>query len=176
MNPEPPAFDPEDPETIMPTLPAEAWADFETALRRRRPDELPPRPSDWTLVVYAGNQLGRVFPLKVGANVMGRSPLADLTLLDEEVSRQHARLWLEAQASGFRLTLEDMDSTNGTYVNGLPLASPMVLNSGDRIALGTHVLKLVSMDPLERLFHETLPSRVSPTEGRPWESSRPASS
>lgn len=147
---------PDDPESAFPTLPAEAWEDFETALRRRAPSERLPMPSQWALVVYAGAQLGRVFPLVPGEQVLGRSPQVNLTLMDEEVSRQHARLSLEIQEGQVRVTLEDLRSTNGTYVNGVPLVGAIRLEAGDRIALGGHVLKLVAMDSLERQFYETL--------------------
>lgn len=147
---------PEDPEAAFPTLPAEAWADFETALRQRSPSDRLPVPSEWAMVVYAGTHLGRVFPLVPGRQVIGRSPQANLSLLDEEVSRQHARLGLEFHGDQAEITLEDLGSTNGTFVNGIPLTGSTRLEAGDRVALGTHVLKLVAMDPLERQFHETL--------------------
>jgi len=147
---------PEDPEAGFPTLPAEAWADFETALRKRAPSEQLPAPGEWALVVYAGAQLGRVYPLAQGEQIIGRSPQANLTLMDEEVSRQHARLSLALRGEDAELVLEDLDSTNGTFVNGLPLKGSTRLEAGDRIAMGSHVLKLVAMDPLERQFHEKL--------------------
>jgi len=147
---------PEDPEAAFPTLPAEAWEDFETALRKRSVEEQLPLPSEWALVVYAGSQLGRVFPLRPGFNVLGRSPQVDLPLLDEEVSRQHARLSVEARGDQVEIILEDLGSTNGTFVNGSSVMGPCILGAGDRISLGTHVLKLVAMDPLERQFHATL--------------------
>lgn len=147
---------PDDPEAAFPTLPAEAWADFETALRRRAPSEQLPAPSEWALVVYAGANLGRVYPLSEGTQIIGRSPQAHLTLMDEEVSRQHASLSLQGQGGEAVVTLEDLDSTNGTFVNGIPLKGSQRLEAGDRITMGSHVLKLVAMDPLERQFHETL--------------------
>jgi len=147
---------PEDPNPAEPTLPENAWEDFETSLRKRRVEELAPEPCGWALVVYSGTQLGRVFPVMVGENVIGRSPAAGITLLDEEVSRVHSTLRLETGGEGDRLTLEDMGSTNGTFVNGQPVAGLHQLFAGDRLAIGGHVLKVVAMDPLERIFHETL--------------------
>jgi len=147
---------PEDPDAPDPTLPVDAWGDFETALRKRREDDLIPQPCGWALVVYAGTQLGRVFPLVPGENLIGRSPAAGVTLLDEEVSRIHSSLLLEAEGREDRLTLEDMGSTNGTFVNGQSLEGRRQVFAGDRFAIGGHVLKLVAMDPLERSFHETM--------------------
>ncbi len=147
---------PEDPDAPDPTLPASAWEDFETALRKRKEDDLFPEPFGWALVVYAGTQLGRVFPVLPGENVIGRSPAVGVTLLDEEISRVHSRLWLETGRDGDRLTLEDRGSTNGTFVNGQRVEGRHLVLAGDRVAIGGHVLKLVAMDPLERSFHETL--------------------
>jgi diguanylate cyclase (GGDEF)-like protein len=147
---------PDDPDAPDPTLPVEGWGDFETALRKRKEDDLVAEPCGWALVVYAGTQLGRVFPVVPGENVIGRSPTAAITLLDEEVSRIHSSLRLESSAEGDRLFLEDRGSTNGTFVNGQAVEGARPVAAGDRLAIGGHVLKLVAMDPLERTFHETL--------------------
>jgi diguanylate cyclase (GGDEF)-like protein len=103
-------------------------------------------------VAYAGSALGRIFPLGPGEAIIGRAPEVRVPLLDSEVSRHHARLWLE----GDHLQIEDLGSTNGTRVNGEPARSPQRLVAGDRLAIGAHVLKLVALDSLERAFHETL--------------------
>lgn len=131
--------------------------DYETALRKRRAQDMEFRPLEWALVVYAGLNLGRVFMLLPGENHIGRSSQARITLLDEEVSRMHACIHLEMLGDHHvELILEDLKSTNGTFINGRPLDGPAALVPGDRIAIGTHVLKLVGMDDLERSFHETL--------------------
>ena len=109
-------------------------------------------PAEWALVAYAGAALGRVFPLAAGQVIVGRAPDSGLSLLDGEVSRQHARF----QVDEGRVLVEDLDSTNGTRVNGNLVRGLAELRPGDRIAIGGHVLKLVFLDPLERAFHETL--------------------
>jgi diguanylate cyclase (GGDEF)-like protein len=139
-----------------PTVPIAGWPDFETALRKRFPGETGPVPCEYVVVVYAGAHLGRVFPLVSGPNIVGRSPQVDIALLDEEVSRIHATITLEQGPGGDRIRLEDNGSTNGTFLNGRPLARSMPLAPGDRIALGSHVLKLVAMDAMERAFHAVL--------------------
>ena len=148
---------PEDTDQADLTMPLPGGADFETALRKRRVQEFEPKPLEWALVVYAGSNLGRVFVLAPGENLIGRSTQAQITLLDDEISRTHARLRLEPGRDGdLVLILEDLKSTNGTFVNGRPLEGHYFLDSGDRINIGTHVLKVVAMDSLERSFHETL--------------------
>ena len=109
-------------------------------------------PAQWALVAYAGAALGRVFPLAAGQVIVGRAPDSGVPLLDGEVSRQHARFRVETG----RVQVEDLESTNGTQVNGLSVRGIAELRPGDRIAIGSHVLKLVFLDPLERAFHETL--------------------
>jgi diguanylate cyclase (GGDEF)-like protein len=147
---------PEDPDAPAPTMPVTGWPDFETAMRKRAPGEVHPHACEHVLVVYAGTHLGRVFPLNPGANLIGRSPNVDIPLVDEEVSRSHARVTLVEGPHGEEILLEDLGSTNGTFVNGSAVPSSVPLASGDRIALGNHVLKLVGMDPLERAFHAVL--------------------
>jgi len=158
MSPDNPPSDwPDDPEAPYPTVPVHSWGDMDTALRKRGPEDGVPEPSEWALVVYAGANLGRVFPLQPGQNVLGRSPQASITLLDEEVSRLHSCVHMDlVEAGNQRIFLEDLQSTNGTFLNGQPVLSPILMAAGDRISIGTHILKLVAMDPLERLFHETL--------------------
>jgi diguanylate cyclase (GGDEF)-like protein len=109
-------------------------------------------PSEWALVAYAGAALGRIFPLRSGASLIGRAPDVQVALLDGEVSRHHARIAL----TGGQVWLEDLGSTNGTLVNGERTDGVVILRAGDRLTIGGHVLKLVAMDPLERAFHETL--------------------
>ncbi|MCX6547942.1 MAG: GGDEF domain-containing protein, partial [Acidobacteria bacterium] len=123
-----------------------------TAVRHREPWEGLPAVLEWALVAYAGSTLGRVFPLPLGETLLGRSPDCGLALPDGEVSRRHA--CLHVTPGGVRL--EDLGSTNGTRLNGIPLHGSATLLAGDRVTVGGHVLKLVAMDPLERAFHETL--------------------
>ena len=137
-----------------PTMVLPSWPDFETALRKKTPGEAEAAGGEQVLVVYAGAQLGRVFPLLDGANVLGRSPSVDIVLMDEEVSRTHATLFLGPLPED--IYLEDAGSTNGTLLNGEMVAGRTLVVAGDRITIGNHVLKLVVMDALERAFHTVL--------------------
>jgi len=68
---------------------------------------------------------------------MGRDEKADISLPDPEVSRLHARIsWF-----GTQYVIEDLRSTNGTYVNGVRLRAPQPLNHGDKIAVGQTVFE-----------------------------------
>jgi len=134
----------------------EEWPEEPTVVRTKVPSAGTGPASEWALVVYAGHALGQVFPLAPGESVLGRSPQARVSLLDDEVSRLHAKVVLEDQGQGPSLLLQDLGSTNGTQLNGRPLAGPAPLKAGDRIGVGRHVLKVVAMDTLERAFHQTL--------------------
>ena len=63
---------------------------------------------------------------------VGRDPLADLSVDDSSLSRLHARFWVEQGA----VYVEDLGSTNGTLVNGLPLAAQRRLEEADHVCLG----------------------------------------
>jgi diguanylate cyclase (GGDEF)-like protein len=123
-----------------------------TVVRPKAAGDRVPTVAEWALVAYAGAALGRLFPLAPGEVVIGRSPDCAVSLLDGEVSRNHARL----RVSEWGIQAEDLGSTNGTLLNGELIEGPVQLKAGDRLGVGGHVLKLVAMDPLERAFHETL--------------------
>lgn len=72
------------------------------------------------------------------ATVLGRSDEADLVLQDPYASDFHLRL--VAQDSG--LTLHDLGSTNGTYVNGRRVTAPTQLRRGDTIQVGKTVMEV----------------------------------
>jgi len=97
--------------------------------------ELPPGPSD--VVVYADGAKPRT--VKIAASmVVGRAPECELLLDDTYVSQQHARIFGKKGA----WYVEDLGSTNGTYVNDQRLAAPAMVQPGDRIRVGTTVLEL----------------------------------
>lgn len=96
----------------------------------------------------AGSQFFLTAPLEAG-----RDPGLPLPLDDEQVSRRHLRL-VPTDGSA---TVEDLGSTNGTYVNDQPIHGPRELRVGDRIRVGLTVLQLRSTKELGRQ-----PSAVRP--------------
>ena len=79
----------------------------------------------------AGLKAGSAYSLSDGA-VLGRGDQADIQLQDTFASTQHARL----APHGDVMVLEDLGSTNGTYLNEEPLRGPQPLHPGDRIRIG----------------------------------------
>lgn len=98
------------------------------AAPERHASELP------CLIVITGHSEGTVVPVPSGRSIIGREPTALLPLDDQGVSRQHAVIEL---SDGFA-TLRDLDSTNGTFLNGSPIKQAAV-REGDRIQLGPSV-------------------------------------
>jgi predicted component of type VI protein secretion system len=79
----------------------------------------------------AGLTAGSAYDLSDGA-LLGRGDQADIRLEDGFASARHARL----VPQGDVMVLEDLGSTNGTYLNGEPLRGPQPLHAGDRIRIG----------------------------------------
>jgi pSer/pThr/pTyr-binding forkhead associated (FHA) protein len=73
------------------------------------------------------------------AIVIGRAPESDLVLEDGEVSGQHVRVTPAPDGSA---TVEDLESTNGTFVNQNELEGPARLDPGDQLLVGISVLEL----------------------------------
>ena len=93
-----------------------------------RLDEVEPR----LRVEHAmGLRDGDEYDLRTGA-VLGRGQAADIQLEDPFASSRHARI----ERQGDVLVIEDMGSTNGTYLNGEALTGPQPLHVGDRIRIG----------------------------------------
>jgi pSer/pThr/pTyr-binding forkhead associated (FHA) protein len=87
--------------------------------------------ADLLLVIVEGPDAGREFDL-AGAIVVGRDPSSGIVIGDEEASRKHASF----SAEGTTVTVEDLGSTNGTFLNGEPVDGPQPLHPGDRIRIG----------------------------------------
>lgn len=93
----------------------------------------------YALKFISGKYQGGEFPLKGDKQlIIGRSSELDIVLVEDMVSRKHAKITLK----GGVITIEDMGSTNGTFVNGEKVKSQR-LKEGDRILVGTSILKLV---------------------------------
>ncbi len=94
----------------------------------------------YKLTLSKGPQPGKIYILMTDVVIMGRDPMADISLNDPEVSRQHAKLI--RTESGY--DLEDLGSTNGTFINGIQIeanhATPLVV--GQTIGMGSGITLL----------------------------------
>ena len=92
---------------------------------------------DLRLVITSGNDEGRLFRL-AGVSTIGRDPSAGIVLDDAEVSRRHAVVSVEASA----VVIQDLESTNGVWVNDERIAEQRAIGPGDRVRVGTTQLEL----------------------------------
>jgi hypothetical protein len=89
----------------------------------------------YQLIVRTGPIPGQVFALEKGEVFIGREMTNDIVINDAEISRRHARIvW---QPAGFMI--EDLGSTNGTFINGQRLMNPALMRPGDMMMFGEHV-------------------------------------
>ncbi|QDG50977.1 DUF4388 domain-containing protein [Persicimonas caeni] len=93
----------------------------------------------YVLKFISGKYQGGEFPLEQGSEILiGRSSDLDMVLVEDMVSRKHARI----SAKNGALEIEDFGSTNGTFVNGEKITKSR-LKEGDRVLIGTNIIKLV---------------------------------
>jgi hypothetical protein len=85
----------------------------------------------------------QAMPLTDGEHVAGRDADCSLVIDAATVSRRHARITV---LSG-RATIEDLDSTNGTQVNGVRISALTRLAAGHEVTLGKEVLRVRLRDP-----------------------------
>jgi two-component system cell cycle response regulator len=125
------------------------------------PDEAPAgtsRKNIPVLMVLQGETPGKKFLLSVGETIIGRSPEAEITLSDSEISRKHAAVVYEPPAEKGgppSCVVRDLDSKNGTRINGRRTASH-VLRDKDVIAAGSTVLAYYLKDEIELKFDAEL--------------------
>ena len=100
-------------------------------------------PSNARLTIKAGPDSGKVVNLTQQELVIGRTPPAGLIIPHPEVSRQHARL--SYQQGNY--ILEDLHSSNGTYINGERIQGSQVLTDADEIQLGSQVTLVFNQPP-----------------------------
>jgi pSer/pThr/pTyr-binding forkhead associated (FHA) protein len=118
--------------------------------------------SAFRIIVRTGPNPGTVTELTKEVSLIGRDVTNDVVVGDAEVSRQHARI--TRTPGGY--VLEDLGSTNGTFVNGERLTTPRVLNPGDLIALGENVSLTFDASKPEAAATVATPAAESPATVR----------
>ncbi len=104
------------------------------------------------LLVMAGPHVGRIYPIRQATTIIGRSSECDVAIKDQTISRAHAQIVID----GGQVILIDLDSTNGTFVNQMPVREQH-LREGDKLQLGsTVVVKFTYQDDMERKFQDDL--------------------
>ncbi len=97
----------------------------------------------FALRFISGKYQGGEFPLRMNREIIiGRSSDLDMVLVEDMVSRRHAKI----SSTEAEVYIQDMGSTNGTFVNGEKIAGRAQLHEGDRILVGTSIIKVVAVE------------------------------
>lgn len=113
-------------------------------------DEAKQKPA--CLLVIGGELNGSIFNLLSGDNIAGRNPDCQIPLDFNGISRKHFSVTVEAAA----VTLTDLGSSNGTYLNNQKVSEPVVLKRGDMIKIGSIAMKFLPQGDPERLTYDKL--------------------
>lgn len=127
---------------------------------------------DAQLVLITGPQAGRTVRLDRETLFIGRDPRNDVVIGHPQVSRRHALII--QQGDGW--LVEDLNSTNGTFINGRRITGPRLLAAGDTVELGEAVV-LTYRDPAsasnDAVSDETTSSQAAADEPPPTAADRP---
>ncbi len=109
------------------------------------------------VVFLTGDLMAVPIPLERVEVVLGRALEADVRINDSKVSRLHARIEAELDESENRINyfINDLDSTNGTFLNGQKIVRQMLQN-GDKITIGEHILRFELLDEIDREYQQQI--------------------
>jgi diguanylate cyclase (GGDEF)-like protein len=123
------------------------WDEKTTVAEQSTPKKASQRDRAY-LIVLAGHNVGEMYKVTKEAMILGRGGRANIQIIDEGISRQHARLFHDHGT----VYVEDLGSTNGTYLNGNRVTKD-ALKDGDKIQIGsTTILKFTYHDRLDEHF------------------------
>ena len=131
--------------------------DWDDTTHIAEPDEVPAKQRSTEerayVIVLSGQNVGEMYKLSGEQVTMGRGGSADIRLVDEGISRFHARI----RSDGSNMVVEDLESRNGTFLNGERVTAARKLEDGDKIQVGrTTVLKFSFHDQLEESFQRKM--------------------
>ena len=93
----------------------------------------------WVLIIRSPSSTPIEYVVKQGKNSLGRKPDNDIVILDESASRFHAEIYCQNELA----VINDLGSTNGTYVNKEKISKPHVFQSGDQVRVGQCVISVI---------------------------------
>jgi two-component system, cell cycle response regulator len=121
-------------------------------------DEAKQKPA--CLLVVGGELNGQIFNLSSGENVVGRNPDCTVPLDFQGISRKH----FVVEVNGTEVTLNDLGSANGTYLNNHKIEGSTALKRADMIKIGSIAMKFLPQGDPERLTYDKLHEEAS-TDG-----------
>jgi diguanylate cyclase (GGDEF)-like protein len=116
-----------------------------------------------TLTFLSGARPGQLIPIEAGELTVGRTDDATLRIDDDSLSRKHARFFTLLGA----YYVQDLQSTNGTFVDGVRITQPVKLEDGNRIQLGlSTVLRFgltdkTVVEEAKRLYEATVRDKLT---------------
>lgn len=101
--------------------------------------------AQFQFVMHSGPNTGKIYPLEAPEIIIGRDASNVIAINDPEVSRKHAKLILQNAA----YVIQDLGSTNGTFINGQRITTPQEVKPGDTITLGENIVLMyeTAFDP-----------------------------
>ncbi|MFM9905819.1 MAG: diguanylate cyclase [Pyrinomonadaceae bacterium] len=114
------------------------------------------------LVFLSGELIAVPIPLEREEVIMGRALEADVRVNDTQVSRQHAKVTAERDEATNQVEyiLTDLDSRNGTFLNGRRVRRE-VLENGDKITVGETILRFDLLDEIDREYQRQIHRLIS---------------
>ncbi len=104
------------------------------------------------ILFISGPLIGKMYLLEESTTIMGRAPDVDISISDSRISRKHLCIHLETG----KAIIEDLGSTNGTFVNG-ERVTRRILDNGDKIHISSDTFfKFAVGDAAERMFQEEM--------------------
>ena len=95
----------------------------------------------WFLIIRSSDEELQEYTLKPGKNTLGRNLDNDITLYDDAASNNHAEIYYNI--SNDTITIQDLESTNGTFVNGKRIYRPQQLQHEDQIRIGFRIITII---------------------------------
>lgn len=117
--------------------------------------------AQFQFVIRSGPNTGTIYPLDASEIIIGRDASNVIAINDAEVSRKHAKLSL--QNSGY--VIQDLGSTNGTFINGQRITGSQELKPGDTVTLGENIVLVfeAAFDPNATMVSSSqVPKTVAP--------------
>jgi len=115
--------------------------------------------SQFQFVMRSGPTPGKVFPVDGTEFTIGRDTNNGISINDAEISRKHAKMELRGSA----YVIQDLGSTNGTFVNGNRISGVQVLNANDLVSFGENIILMYELvaDPNATMLSTKAPKTAA---------------
>ena len=113
----------------------------------------------WGIKAVLGLQIDQVYELKDGKNIAGRHESCDIHISHTGISRKHFEILLRNN----EFILKDLNSVNGTFVNGVLIEQPTLLSPGDKISCNDIIFEFNKTDHLKHLHENPEISHIHPS-------------